>query len=158
MTTVASAAYVEGGSILAVIDGWTMFVPNDPRNRDRQAIAAWEAAGHTIAAAAAPDAAERAVVIYAVARMTIADGDIAGMDMTASLAGAFRFDLGQYWCFFAEPQPDTDYFALVYDNGDVRGFVRAADKYPDYFIVSTVDFGGAPADAETLCVEIKRVT
>jgi hypothetical protein len=104
-----------------------------------------------------PEPDSRSVMIYAVARMSVADGDISGMDMTARLAAAFRFDVGQYWCFFAEPQADTDYFALVYDNGDVRGFVREADKFLDYFVVSTVDFTGAPADATNLSVEIKRV-
>lgn len=156
---VTAATFTAFGAIDAIIDGVALIVPDDPANSHRRLIATWVAAGNQIAAYIAPPAPEpeRAVSIYAVARMTIVDGDINGMDMTAGLAGAFRFDVGQYWVFFTDEQSDTDYFALVYDNGDVRGFVREVDKFSDYFVVSTVDFAGVAADAENLCVEIKRV-
>ena len=40
--------YTESGSIEVTIDDQTAFVPDDPTNRHRQMIAAWEAAGNTI--------------------------------------------------------------------------------------------------------------
>jgi hypothetical protein len=46
--------YTDDGQISATIDGITMMVPNDPDNRHRQMIAAWEADGNTIPAYAPP--------------------------------------------------------------------------------------------------------
>lgn len=45
---VESAKYTESGSIIAVIDGVEMTVPDDMGNRHRQMIAEWEAQGNTI--------------------------------------------------------------------------------------------------------------
>ena len=45
---IESARYTETGSILAVIDGLQMTVPDDMGNRHRQMIAEWEALGNTI--------------------------------------------------------------------------------------------------------------
>ncbi len=47
---IESAAFTEEGTIQAVIDGVTLFVPDDPGNRHRRLLAAWEAAGNAIAA------------------------------------------------------------------------------------------------------------
>lgn len=46
---IESAHYTESGSIIAVIDGVEMIVPDDMGNRHRQMIAEWEALGNTIA-------------------------------------------------------------------------------------------------------------
>lgn len=46
---IESARYTEYGSIIAVIDGVPMTVPDDMGNRHRQMIAEWEALGNTIA-------------------------------------------------------------------------------------------------------------
>jgi len=45
---IESARYAESGSIIAVIDGVQMTVPDDMANRHRQMIAEWEAEGNTI--------------------------------------------------------------------------------------------------------------
>jgi hypothetical protein len=45
---VESAKFLESGDIQAVIDGQTVFVPNNPANRMRQQISEWEAEGNTI--------------------------------------------------------------------------------------------------------------
>lgn len=42
--------YTSTGAIEAVIDGETVFVPDDMANRHRQMVAEWEAAGNTIPA------------------------------------------------------------------------------------------------------------
>lgn len=45
---IESARYTESGSIIAVIDGVQVTVPDDMANRHRQMIADWEAEGNTI--------------------------------------------------------------------------------------------------------------
>jgi hypothetical protein len=45
---IESARYTEYGSIIAVIDGVQMSVPDDMGNRHRQALAEWEAQGNAI--------------------------------------------------------------------------------------------------------------
>jgi len=46
---IESAKYTESGSIIAVIDGVQMTVPDDMANRHRQMLVEWEAEGNTIA-------------------------------------------------------------------------------------------------------------
>ena len=46
---IESARYIKSGSIIAVIDGVQVIVPDDMGNRHRQMIAEWEAQGNTIA-------------------------------------------------------------------------------------------------------------
>lgn len=48
--------FTEDGAIDATIMGFRMTVPDDPANRDRLMIAAWEAEGNTIPAYAVPPA------------------------------------------------------------------------------------------------------
>ena len=45
---IESARYTKSGSIIAVIDGVEMAVPDDIANRYRQMLAEWEAQGNTI--------------------------------------------------------------------------------------------------------------
>jgi hypothetical protein len=45
---IESARYAESGSIIAVIDGVQMSVPDDMGNRHRQLLVEWEAEGNTI--------------------------------------------------------------------------------------------------------------
>ena len=45
---IESARYTESGSIIAVIDGVEMSVPDDMGNRHRQMLAEWEAEGNAI--------------------------------------------------------------------------------------------------------------
>ncbi|QKC99167.1 hypothetical protein [Mesorhizobium sp. NZP2298] len=49
MATVESAFYNGNGSIIAVIDGRTVGIPDDMSNMDRVLVAEWEAAGGVIA-------------------------------------------------------------------------------------------------------------
>ncbi|KAB2861241.1 MAG: hypothetical protein F9K43_21645 [Bauldia sp.] len=51
---IESAGYNEDGTIRAVINGAVYSVPDDLANRDRRAIADWEAAGGVIAPYVAP--------------------------------------------------------------------------------------------------------
>ncbi len=45
---ISSASYAQAGSIVAVIDGQEMVVPNDMANRHRAMITEWEAVGNLI--------------------------------------------------------------------------------------------------------------
>ena len=45
---IESARYTKSGSIIAVIDGVQMSVPDDMANRHRQMLVEWEAEGNTI--------------------------------------------------------------------------------------------------------------
>ena len=45
---VEDASYTENGSVIATIDGVEYTIPDDPGNRYRQMVAAWEADGNTI--------------------------------------------------------------------------------------------------------------
>lgn len=49
MMEITSAKYTESGSIIAVIDGQTLAIPDDMSNRHRAAIAEWEKKGNKIA-------------------------------------------------------------------------------------------------------------
>lgn len=55
---IESAKYVQNGGIIAVIDGKSVGIPNDPENRHRMALAEWEAAGNVIAPYEPPPAQE----------------------------------------------------------------------------------------------------
>ena len=61
MMKILSAAYDPFGSIIVVVEDQPpdtfICVPDDMENRDRQALAEWQAAGHTIAPFSPPEAA-----------------------------------------------------------------------------------------------------
>lgn len=95
--------------------------------------------------------------LYAVAQITIADGEISGFDIASKFAGGFVLDTGSYYIFFSETQPDANYLAKAYDGGSVRAFISPENKAEDYFIVTVTDFDGNPIDTTTLSLEIIRV-
>lgn len=95
--------------------------------------------------------------LYAVAQITIADGEISGFEIASKFAGGFVLDTGSYYIFFAETQPDANYLAKAYDGGLVRAFISPENKAEDYFIVTVTDFEGNPVDTPSLSLEIIRV-
>jgi hypothetical protein len=110
--------------------------------------------------AAEIDAAAIPVVVptlVAMGQVKIADGDITNVNISASLAGAFLFGEGEIWCFFATPQPDTDYIVLAYDSNTVRAYVEDDDKATEYFIIRVTDFSDVPTNPASLNFEVKRV-
>jgi hypothetical protein len=96
--------------------------------------------------------------LYAMGRVTVADGDISSVSVSAKIAGAFMFDVGQFWVFLAEEQADTNYLALAYDGGSVRAFVQDDEKFVDYFVIRTTDFANVPTNPPSLNFEVKRVS
>lgn len=85
--------------------------------------------------------------------------DVTSITISASLAGAFLFGVGEVWCFFLEPQPDENYIVLAYDSNSVRAHVEDEDKFTDYFIIRTTDFSDPPIPTNPLSLnfEVKRV-
>lgn len=114
------------------------------------------------AAYAAEQAAQALVVpstpvLMAMGQMILTDGDVSSVTISAALAGAFMFDVGEFWVFFLDEQPDTNYMALAYDGGSVRAFVQDDEKATDHFVIRTTDFTGTPTNPPALNFEIKRV-
>lgn len=94
--------------------------------------------------------------LYSVATLTIADGEIFGIDLTSKFGGAFVLDVGLYCVLFAEPLADTSYLVKAYGS-EHRTFIRETDKFTDSFFITCVDEAGAPIDVETLAVEVIKV-
>lgn len=95
--------------------------------------------------------------LIAMGQMILTDGDVSSVTISAALAGAFMFDVGEFWVFFLDEQPDTNYMALAYDGGSVRAFVQDDEKATDHFVIRTTDFTGTPTNPPALNFEIKRV-
>lgn len=154
---ITSAIYTASGSILATIDGVEMTVPDDMGNRHRRILAEWEAGGGIIAPYVAPPDIGAVLVpaLYAVAELTIADGVIDGIPLNSRLSAALWFDVGLYYVFFAETQPDTNYLAKAYDGPNTD--LRISEKSADYFVVQAWDANGDPTDPAAVSIEIIRV-
>lgn len=84
---ITSAKYTEQGSILAVIDGQKMTVPDDMGNRHRAALAEWELAGNTIEPYVAPHPAIPQVVSRFQARAALYGAGLLD-DVEAAIASA----------------------------------------------------------------------
>lgn len=96
-------------------------------------------------------------LLYAAAQLRIVDGDISGIGVSSRFAGAFWGDVGKYYVFFAEPQPDTDYIATA-DAGLLRAYVLNDEKAEEFFIITVTDASGTPADADAVNVSIVRAS
>lgn len=92
--------------------------------------------------------------LYAVVQLSIADGNITGIPLNSRFSAALWGDVGLYYIFFAESQPDTNYLAKAYD--DVAR-VRIAEKAQDYIVVTANDANGDPTDPADISIEIIRV-
>lgn len=91
--------------------------------------------------------------LYALATMTIEDGNVSAIVPSTKLAGGFRLDTGIYWVFFAEPQPTTDYQVLCFNHASR---VYVSERYEDFFVI-TAEADGAPTDPGNICIQITRV-
>lgn len=91
--------------------------------------------------------------LYAIADISIADGAITSVTTSAQISAVFYIDVGTYWVFFAESQPNTNYIPLCYNHNHT---VFVSEKTDDFFVVSALS-GGIPSDPVSLSVEVKRV-
>lgn len=80
---VTFAEYLANSSIKAVIGAATVFVPNDPANRDYQAVKSWEAEGNTIAPYVAPPVPfkelQRPAFLFMASKLGLSLADIEGL-------------------------------------------------------------------------------
>lgn len=51
-------------------------------------------------------------VLYALANLVVADGEVTGLETATNLTMAFMLDVDTCWVFFAESQPDTNYIVM----------------------------------------------
>lgn len=96
-------------------------------------------------------------VLYAAAQLLVQDGDVSGIGINSRFAGAFWGDVGKYYVFFGEPQPDTDYMVMA-SAGPCQAYVLPSDKAEDFFIITVTDQAGQPLDAEAVNISIVRAS
>jgi len=93
--------------------------------------------------------------LYAVALLAVADGEITGIDVASKFSAAMWLDVGIYYIFFAETQPDTSYLAKAYDAAG--GFnIAVTERGTDYLALAASDANGQPADPSEISIEIIR--
>lgn len=91
--------------------------------------------------------------LYAIADFSIENGSVSAVSTSAKISAVFYIDIGKYWVFFSETQPNTDYIPLCYNHNHT---VFVSEKTEDFFVVSALS-GGVPSDPVSLSVEVKRV-
>lgn len=94
-----------------------------------------------------------APALYAIADIYISDLSISFLTISAKISAVFYIDVGTYWVFFAETQPNTNYIPLCYNHNHT---VFVSEKNEDFFVVTALS-GGLPSDPTSLSVEVKRV-
>lgn len=95
----------------------------------------------------------KTAVIYALANLTIEEGEITDITPSMRITGAFAVEEGEFWVFFEEPQEDLNYIPLCYNHGHT---VFVSERSLDYFVVSS-RLNGVPANPQNISIEIKRV-
>lgn len=128
---VTGAVWADEGqmAIRATIDGAEVFVPDDMANRERRAIAEWEAEGNTIGEYAAPPAPARTIA-GAYFRAALTDLDHMS-SVRAALTDPIDLELFNTATEFNEDAPDVNAVATalsidlssVFDRAEV---IRAA--------------------------------
>ena len=94
---IESARYTKSGSIIAVIDGVEMTVPNDMGNRHRQMIAEWEAEGNTIEPyVPPPEPVPSAVSMFQARAALLAAGLYEAVDAAIQQAGGVNLVAWEY--------------------------------------------------------------
>ena len=94
---IESARYTETGSILAVIDGLQMTVPDDMANRHRQMIAEWEAEGNAIEPyVPPPEPVPSAVSMFQARAALLAAGLYEAVDAAIQQAGGVNLVAWEY--------------------------------------------------------------
>lgn len=91
--------------------------------------------------------------ISAVASLKIADGMINGIETAVGLSLAIAIDVGVYWVFFTEPQPDTSY---IWNVGASSGTINVSMRDETMMQLTALD-GGVPADPSEVSIQVFRV-
>jgi hypothetical protein len=150
--------YTQFGDIEATIDDIRVFVPDNLSNRHRQMIAEWEALGNTIPPYVPPEPvpAEVDVKLFAAAyNLQIVDYEIQSLTaIDSSIFGLAWIDVGYYECYLTDVFDTLTYFPKVWNHG-LR--MEVIEKTPDYFVITSTDENGNPADPESFNVEITTI-
>jgi len=94
---IESARYAESGSIIAIIDGVPMTVPDDMANRHRQMLAEWEAQGNVIEPyVPPPEPVPSAVSMFQARAALLAAGLYEAVDAAIQQAGGVNLVAWEY--------------------------------------------------------------
>lgn len=103
------------------------------------------------------DQSSLAPTLVGLAQLTVVNGEVSALPLTSQFTAAMQMGVGEFWVFFRETQPDSDYLVLVYPTSSAIGQVIPSNKFEDFFIINVTDFNGNPADVDRLAFEVKRV-
>lgn len=106
-----------------------------------------------IDSAAAQVAAPRIPQVVAVASLQIADGMVNGIETAVGLSLALAIDVGVYWVFFTEPQPNTSY---IWNVGSSSGTINVSMRDESMMQLTALD-GGVPTDPSEISIQVFRV-
>lgn len=138
-----------------IADAGYVEAPEQPEYDPATHSLGWDGEGWTLTELPPPpDPEPPAPFLYAIANLAIDGGQVESIAPFARLAGAFYIDVGVYWVFFNEPQPNTDYLPLCYNHNHS---VFVSEKYEDFFVINA-EADGIPSDPPLITVEIKRVS
>ncbi|RAI44696.1 hypothetical protein [Rhodoplanes roseus] len=126
---------------------------------ENEALAAENAALRDQVAALDGRTISSSIVIWAMTRIVVADADVQSFTTGARVAGAMRVGLGEYWVFFSETLPTTDFVAQAWtDESGFSACVPSENRFDDFVIVSVTNAAGQPADPQSLNLAINRVS
>lgn len=96
-------------------------------------------------------------VLYAACQLSISGTDISGIGVNSRFGGAFWGDVGKYYVFFAETQPDANYIVMS-SSPAVSAYVLEEDKTEDMFVITVTDGTGQLVDTQTVNIQILRAS
>jgi hypothetical protein len=85
--------------------------------------------------------------------VTPATGDISSVGGMFNIGAAMYLDVGVYWMFFVQSQPDTNYFAII--TGAAVDMTMT-ERGIDYFVIEAKDASGNHIDPPQLSVQVYR--
>jgi hypothetical protein len=89
-----------------------------------------------------------------IANITIANGEIGGVETAAFLQAAIWMGPGLYWVFFAEPMSDLNFIATA--SASV-GLANVTARALDYIEISVTADDGSPLDPAEVSLQIFKV-
>lgn len=115
----------------------------------------WTYTGGTFAAPApSTQAAPLTPTLWAAAyNIAVNYGSFDGIEIASKVAAAMYMGTGDYWVFLSEPVAPEHYFPRAWDD-QIR--MNVSQKYGDYFVITSLDANGDPADPENFNIEITR--
>lgn len=93
------------------------------------------------------------IITVAALQVNVVDGVIGGIETAVGMSLAFAIDVGVYWVFFTDPQPDMSY---IWNVGSSSGTVNVASRDLTMMELRAYE-GGAPADPSEISIQVFRV-